>query len=460
MWSLTLLVMLLMVAVNGLFAGFEIALASISAGRLDVLAREGKRGAAAAFRMKGNMEASLAVVQMGITLAGVIAAAVGGAGAEESVEPLVRPLLQRVGLGDTATQFLSIALVVVPLTAVTIVFGELVPKVFSIRHKEWVCLTLAPGLEWFGLAVWPAVWMFENATNFIMSLGRKRSAKDEQEAAEEAMLQEIRAAANVARTSRLIGAREEGIIVGAAELADTTVREVMLPAEHISTLNLHDPIGESLIAAHNDMHTRFPVTETPGDIQRIVGYVNFKDIVACMRMAPDMPNVRGILRPLPSIDADLPLSQTLDRLIQGHTHIALVKEKDGRVVGLVTLEDILEELVGDIRDEYDRLPTYVTPTGASWVVGGGTTLRALHAGTRVAFPETEPAGDMPLHAWMEGRLGRRVRGGDVVREADTRVLARKVRRGMLLEALIGPAPGARLAAAPAGSRQPVDQGVG
>lgn len=449
MWGLTLLVMLVMVALNGLFAGFEIALASVSAGRLDILAREGKRGAAAALRMKNNMEASLAVVQLGITLAGVIAAAVGGAGAEESVEPLVRPLVERVGLGDTATQALSITLVVVPLTAVTIVFGELVPKVFSIRHKEWVTLTLAPPLEWFALAVWPAVWLFENSTNLIMSLGRKKTAAEEQEAAEEAMLQEIRAAANVARTSRMIGAREESIIMGAAELADTLVREVMLPAEHISMLNLYDPIGDSLLAAHNDMHTRFPVTERPGDVQRIVGYANFKDIVACMRMAPDMPNVRGILRPLPSVEADMPLSQCLDRLIQGHTHIALVREKDGKIVGLVTLEDILEELVGDIRDEYDRLPTYVTPTGASWVVGGGTSLRAMHAATRVAVPETEISGDMPLHAWMEARLGRRVRGGDVVREGDMRVLARKVRRGMLLEALVGPAPGARSGSAPA-----------
>nr|MDQ3331015.1 hemolysin family protein [Planctomycetota bacterium] len=370
MIGLTLLVMVLMIALNAVFAGFEIALASVSAGRLDLLAREGKRGAAAAFRMKGNMEASLAVVQLGITLVGVIAAATGGAGAEESIEPS----LERFGFGETTTQILAIALVVVPLTFVTIVFGELVPKVFSIRNREWVCMTLAPVLEWFALAVWPAVWLLEHATNLIMSLGRRTDAA-EKAASEASMLQELRAAASTARTSRLIGAREEGIIVGAAELADTPVSEAMLPAEHISLLNLDDSLGVSLVAAHNDMHTRFPVTETPGDPQRIVGYVNFKDIVACLRMSPDRPNLRGVVRPLPSFETATSLSQCLESLIQKHTHIALVKDASGSVVGMITLEDILEEFIGDIRDEYDRLPSYVTASGAAWIVGGGTTLR-------------------------------------------------------------------------------------
>ncbi|MGC1274031.1 MAG: hemolysin family protein [Planctomycetaceae bacterium] len=442
MWGLTLVVIAFMVVVNGLFAGYEIALASISAGRLDMLAREGRRGAAAALRMKNSIEASLAVVQMGITLAGAIAAAVGGAGIAESLEPLIAPFLSRVGLGATAAQAIAIAIVVLPLTAITIVFGELVPKVFSIRRKEWVCLTLSPAVEWFGYIVWPAVWLFENATHLIMSLGR-RSGPEEQEAAEEAMLQELRAAAAVARTSRLISPREESIIVGASELPDTPVREAMLPAEHISMLTLDEPLDVSLVTAHNDMHTRFPVTETPGDPQKIVGYVNFKDIVACMRMSPDMPNVRGIVRPLPSFAADAPLSHAMENLIQGHTHIALVREKDGRVAGLITLEDILEEFIGDIRDEYDRLPMYVTPSGASWVVGGGTSLRALHAASRITLPGTDDEGSQPMHAWIERRLGRRVRGGDVIRENGYRVLARKVRRGMLLEALVGPDTTAR-----------------
>jgi putative hemolysin len=437
MLAVTIGVIAAMIVMNGVFAGYEIALATISAGRLDVLARDGRRGAAAALRMKNNIEASLAVVQVGITLAGMLAAAVGGAGAEESIEPY----LARLGLGSITTQILSLAIVVAPLTAITIVFGELVPKVFSLRNPERVVLLLSPAMEWFSLAVWPAVWLFENSTGWIMSIWRRDSERDT--ASAESTLQELRAAAALARTHRLIGRREENIIVGASSLADTPVREAMLPAEHISMLNLGDRLDDSLIKAHHDMHTRFPVTASPGDPQGIQGYVNFKDIVACLRMSPERPNLHGVLRPLPSFDSETSLSQCLESFIQMHTHIALVRDKSGKVLGLVTLEDVLEEFIGDIRDEFDRLPSYVTGSGAAWVVGGGTTLQALKHASNIALEhdEAEDEGSTTLHAWMEQRLGRRVQGGDVIRLRGTRILARKVRRGMLLEALVGPIGG-------------------
>src|SRR5262245_20769618 len=127
--------MLAMIAINDIFAAYEIALASVDATRLDRLAREHERGASAALFMKKNMEASLAVVQLGITLVGAVAAATGGAGAQDSI----RPQLVALGFRAAWAEALSIALVVVPLTLVTIVVGELVPKLFALRNKEWVC---------------------------------------------------------------------------------------------------------------------------------------------------------------------------------------------------------------------------------------------------------------------------------------------------------------------------------
>ena len=431
MLLVTIGVIVAMIVMNGVFAGYEIALATISAGRLDVLARDGRRGAAAALRMKSNIEASLAVVQVGITLAGMLAAAVGGAGAGE----LIEPYLLRLGLGRIVTQILTLAIVVAPLTAVTIVVGELVPKVFALRNPERICLLLSPPMEWFAKIVRPAVWFFETVTRLIVSIWHRRT---DDEGGSEATLQEIRSAAALARTRRLIGTREENIIVGASALADTPVREAMLPAEHISMLNLDDPLDVSLVAAHNDMHTRFPVTTKPGDPQGIVGYVNFKDIVACLRMSPERPNLHGVLRTLPNFNATMSLAQCLESLIQNHTHIALVRDEAGNVRGLVTLEDVLEEFIGDIRDEYDRLPSYVTASGNAWIVGGGTTLQTLADASQLTLPGFEKDPNTPIHAWMEERLGRRVQGGDVIRERGIRILARKVRRGLLLEALVGP----------------------
>jgi len=434
-WTIELLVMAVMVAVNSVFAAYEIALASIGLARLDTLANQHRTGAAAALRMRNNMEASLAVVQLGITLVGAIAAATGGAGAEEMIEPWLR----EAGLPGGVAQFGSIVLVVIPLTVVTIIFGELVPKVFALRHKEWVCLKLSPFMEWFAYCTWPAVWFFETSVDVIMRWGSRLQPKAAGAAghSEEAALQELRAIAALARMSRLIGAREEGIIVNAARLSNLPIRRIMLPAEYISTLNLNSELGDALIAAHHDMHTRFPVCEKIGDPQTIIGYVNFKDIVACMRISPHEPSIRAIIRPLSTLQAEQSVASALEQLIREHHHIALVKDADGTVVGMVTLEDIIEELVGEIHDEFDRLPAHITSSGTGWVVGGGTSLSQLEKITGVQLP-LEGDGHTPppatLNEWVLRHLGRPVDRGEEVKIDGVRILIRKERRQAVQEA--------------------------
>ncbi len=136
---LEFLVVIVMVLVNAVFAGYEIALASVSVSRLQSLTNQRRAGAAAALHMKEEIEKSLAVVQLGITLVGLIAGATGGASATDDIAPY----LQRLGLSPAAANVLAITLIVLPLTAVTIVIGELVPKLFALRNKEWVCLRLS-----------------------------------------------------------------------------------------------------------------------------------------------------------------------------------------------------------------------------------------------------------------------------------------------------------------------------
>ena len=240
MWTVELIVMAVMIVFNGVFAAYEIALASVGLARLDTLIHEGRRGASSAMRMKQSMEASLAVVQLGITLVGAIAAATGGAGAEESLEPFVREL----GFAGAWSQVIAIAAVVVPLTVVTIIFGELVPKVFALENREWVVLRLSPLMEWFSYCVWPAVWFLESSVSLIVRLGKRRW-KASDAGSNAAALQELRAIAAIARTSRLIGRREESIIVSAARLSSTTIDSVMLPAQCVSFLSVEDTLSEA-----------------------------------------------------------------------------------------------------------------------------------------------------------------------------------------------------------------------
>jgi putative hemolysin len=479
MWTVELIVMLVMIGLNGIFAAYEIALASVSRARLEAMVRENRAGAKAALQMKRSMERSLAALQLGVTLAAAIAAATGGAGAKKQIVPFLTGLGVSPGLADP----IAIAMVVIPFTFVATIFGELVPKVFSLRNKEWVCLRLSSGMLWFTRSIWPAVWVLERIATLVTGWGERRwrLGREPGKKREAAELLELRALAALARSAQLIGAREENIIVNAVRLSSRPVREVMLRAEHIGMLPANSSLGEALITAHLDLHTRFPVTERPGNPQGIVGYANFKDIVACMRLSGHNPSLRSVVRPIPSLRDDLSLSASLEQMIREHTHIALVRGGDGKVLGMITLEDIIEELVGEIQDEYDRLPTHVTPSGEGWVVGGGVSLAKLAETTgielrghtvaqpaggtgilpvvsgstgeapvapgTVAQPPSAVAGStgiLPaaspvprtLNDWIVTQLGRPVRGGDVVHQGGVSVIVRSVRRMNLHEAQV------------------------
>lgn len=422
----------LMVLVNALFAAYEIALASVTKARLQALKEQGRLGANSAIIMKDRIEKSLAVVQLGITIVGLTAGATSGAKASESLSPI----LQEFGWSERLSDVMAIALFVAPLTIATIVVGELVPKLFALRNKEWVCLTLSPWVRVFAILAWPLVWLLEaSATGLMNFTERIWSPWASQESKTEAIeLQELRAIASLARTSSLIGSREENIILGAARLASRTLQEISLPASQIHVLPLDSTLSECLIAAHMDMHTRFPVAKLKSDPQTIVGYVTFKDIVSVMRINPSEPTIAGILRSIPKLDQSLQISAALERLLREHTHIALVCDSTGTVTGMITLEDIVEELLGDIQDEYDMLPIHAVKSGQGWLVGGGISPGRLREITGIEFEQADAFPN--LNAWVSDRLGHLPIGGDVVVQLGVRILVRKVRRQRVLEALL------------------------
>lgn len=430
MWGIELAVMGAMIGLNAVFAAFEIALASVSLGRLQRLAEARRRGAQAALRMKQSIEASLAVVQLGVTLVGATAAAVGGAGAEEKVAPA---LVAGLGLSEGTADVLAIVLVVLPLTFVTILVGELLPKVLALRNAERVCLALAPTMRRFSFVVRPAVFVFETVVVRLMSWGERLLGAAQKPGT--ADLQELVGAAAMARASRLIGQREERIILGATEMQSRAIRAIMVPVEQMATLDADASVADSLMTAQLDMHTRFPVVERTRDPQAVIGYVNFKDLVAASHLSPQAPDLRSLVRGIPSLQATDGIAACFDQLMREHSNIALVRDAGGRIVGMVTLEDILEELVGEIEDEYDSLPGHLIESGTGWVVGGGASLDHLAATTGLDLGKApSEAGDPTLSGWVTRTLGREVHRGDVVERGNTRVTIRKVRRNRVYEA--------------------------
>jgi putative hemolysin len=386
--------------------------------------------------MKDHMEASLAMIQLGITLFGAIAAATGGAGIAQSFSPFLQSTF---GFSVVLADIIALATLIIPLSGLTIIFAELVPKMFALNHRELVCLKLSPIMKMLLFAVYPIIRILEYILKKIIRLERLKPKIVKEELQE---MYELKAAASLARAARLIGAHEERIVLAAAHLSTRPIKDIMLPATDISTIPIDNSLTDALIKAHLDMHTRFPVCTKEGDPQTIEGYVNFKDIVTALKVSPANPTLRGIIRAMPRLDTTMPISEALSQLIQNKTHIALVVAKTGRIAGMITLEDIIEELIGEIEDEFDRPSIRIQSYGSGWLMGGGVSMKTVAQKLELKdFDEHSPDANLTLSEWCRKKLNQPFRGGEVIEDANICVVVRKLRRKKLSEAVVSKKPG-------------------
>ena len=429
-----LFIIILMLIFNAFFAAYEMALASIPRVRLAVFVAQKKRGAEEAMFMKDRIEASLAVVQMGITLVGAIAAATGGVGATESIQPILSKWLD---IPLIVAQILAVILIIIPLSYFTIIFAELVPKTFALRNKEWVCLKFSPIMKVLWEIFNPVVAFFERSVKVFLGLGPKNIGSAAK-AGEGHGLYELRTAASMARTLSLIGAREERIVLSTTELSTRPVREIVISASAISMIPVHFSLSDALVRAHLDMHTRFPVCTQDANPQSITGYVNFKDIIFALHVNLSNPTLQGIVRPIKCVSASAMISAVLEEMIQETAHISLVRDECGKVLGMVTLEDLLEELVGEIKDEYDRLPTYIHPYFEGWVMGGGVPMDVVAetAGMKGLYVPGALVRAPTLAEWCSRLKEGVLKGGEIIEKDGLSITVRKLRRGQLAEAVI------------------------
>ncbi|MDD2709007.1 MAG: hemolysin family protein [Verrucomicrobiae bacterium] len=420
-----------MLAVNAVFASYEMALAALSMSRIEACRQAGRKGARSALYMKERMEGSLAVVQLGITLAGAVAAATGGVSVDEYLSPF---LAGSFHISQDAADFLALALFVIPLSVVTIIFAELTPKMFAIHNKEWVALTLSPVMRWVFRFFYPVVFFLEFAVKWIVQAGSRRWPR--KDASPQLDLLELRAATTLARTSRMIGPLEERIVMSAVQLTTRTVREIMLHPKDIIMIGEESSLPDALVQAHLHFHTRYPVCRVKDDPQTIVGFVNFKDIVAVLNFAPDEPSLKKIIRPMVRFSWKLPLAKALASMIQNHAHIALAMDEENRVVGMITLEDVFEELIGDIEDEHDQLPVRIQALPQCWIVAGGASLESIRAALGVPAFFTDERNGLSLAEYAGNFLDKPgIACGDVFRLGFMEVQVRKMRRGRILEAV-------------------------
>ena len=420
-----------MIILNAFFSAYEMALASISRTKLTYLVQTKVNGATEALFMKDRMEASLAVVQLGVTFVGAIAAAIGGAGITEALNPYFQ---NHFGLSKELAGFLSLVTLIIPLSSFTIIFAELIPKIFAIKNSEWVILKLSKIMVYFSYIANPVISSMEYIVKSAIKFIDKKKSINNPKSDHQRSLYELTAALSLARTSRLIDAQQEKIVMSAAQFSLRPIKDITIPAADICMILKNSTLSEALILAHLDMHTRFPACEKINDPQTIQGYINFKDIIAAIKINPADPTIRGIIRPIVKFLDTTPISKVLERMIQEKLHIGLVENSQKQIIGMITQEDIIEELVGEIEDEFDRLPNHIHPYGNQWLVGGAAPMSALAKTMNIDWPDNE--GDLKLADWCQRHSTKPFNGGEIISGNGFQVTIRKLRRKKISEAFV------------------------
>lgn len=337
LWELGLVAVL--IAVNAVFAGSEIALITLRPAQVQRLSHRGRSGRALA-RLAAEPNRYLATIQVGITLAGFLASA---AAAVNLAEPLV-PLFSFMG---GAAGIVAIILVTLVLTFFTLVFGELAPKRIALQHPEGWAIAVATPLNLLATAARPAVWGLSASTNLVVRLAGGDPTRQRNDVTEEEIREMV--ATQVSMTEH-----EKQIITGALEVGDRTLREVLVPRHLVEKVASDVTAPQALQHLLDTGHSRAPVyrASSPDDI---IGLVVLRDLIGRTGA------VTGEMSPITAFPESAGVLITLRDLQRGRQQLAMVVDEHGGFEGIVTIEDLVEEIVGEIYDEYDKDVAAVIP---------------------------------------------------------------------------------------------------
>ncbi|HEY9616275.1 MAG TPA: hemolysin family protein [Microcoleaceae cyanobacterium] len=341
--ALEFTVILFLIAINAFFAAAEIALVSANEVRMRMLAEQGNRPARMVLLATEDSTRFLATIQVGITLAGFFTSATAATKLSDPLAAVLAPLVDPKLAGTLAFTIVTIAIALLSL-----ILGELVPKRIGLRHAEQVALFSIRPIRLLGKIAAPIVKFLSATTNVILRL----TGNSLTEAEESVSIEEIKAMVDAGRAGGSVGEQERRIIHGAVELSHLTARAIMVPRVQIQYLKINETIGKVYELVSENAHTRIPVCNE--DLDNIVGILHVKDLI---RPLPDLleqpPALRELLRPVRYVPETKPVADLLSEMKKNRLHIAIVRDEFGGTAGLVTLEDVLEEIVGEIRDEYD-----------------------------------------------------------------------------------------------------------
>ncbi|ROP63428.1 hemolysin family protein [Curtobacterium sp. ZW137] len=383
------------VLVGEVFAAAEIALVSLRESQLQQLEHRGSRGARVA-ALGRDPNRFLSAVQIGVTVAGFFSAAYGAS----SIAPDVAPLFVGLGLATGTAGTVALIAMTLVIAYLSLVFGELVPKRLALQRAEGFSMLVAPTLDRFASLMRPAIWVLSRSTDAVVRLlGGDPDARSESMSTEELR--------GLVSEHDAIDEQGRRIARSALDAQGRILRESMRPWYDVATLHGRQSIAEATDAALDLGHTRYVVTD--GSRDEVTGFVHLRDL---LRPVDPGADVRTISRPIVAFPETKSLSSTIAEMRTAGTQIALVVDEYGGSAGMVTLEALLEDLVGPIRDEYDA------PVRATGDVDGATVLEDLVADGGPALPD----GDYEtVGGLVQVHLDRVPEVGDVVEVGDHRL---------------------------------------
>ena len=364
-------IVLLLIVVEGLFVAVEIALVSLREGQVRALANQGRRGAAVA-RLAADPNRWLAAAQVGVTLTALLSSAFGAITLSEEA----RDTLVRQGLGDTLAGFIGVVGVTLLISFVTLVIGELAPKRLGLQRPEAVARLFAPILDRVAAFSRPVIWLLSHATDGVVRLlgGDPTAGRD---AISEEELRGLVAA------HESLSREERRLIDEVFAAGERQVREVLVPRTEVAFLDASMTVARALKETKSATHSRYPVIH--GSADDVVGFVHLRDLIAAGRGATKVGDVAREVKMLPDTKRVL---TALSEMRRERQHLAVVVDEYGGTAGIVTLEDLIEEVIGDIRDEYDPAEAVArTLKGGDVEVDGLLNLDDFTEQTGVLLPE-------------------------------------------------------------------------
>jgi CBS domain containing-hemolysin-like protein len=391
-----LLLVLLLILANGFFVAAEFALVKVRLSRIDVLAAEGRWSARIARRVIEHLDVYLSACQLGITLASLGLGWVG----EPFVARLLMPVMRWFGLPEGTAHYIALPLAFATITFLHITVGEVAPKSIAIRKATGTSLAVAPALLTFYYIFRPFIWFLNASSNLLLKAVGLGAVTDSDLIHTE---EELRLILSESAKGGSLSLGERLLMENVLDLEDKTARQVMLPRNDIVYLSTGESLQENYHTIARSGHTRFPLCD--GELDRVVGIIHVKTVLRALIEQQPVASLTDLAKRATFVPETVRLDKLLREFLATRSHMAMVVDEFGAIAGMVTFEDVLEQLVGPIQDEFDReLPPVIKRGEGRFLVDGSCPISVLAEECQMILPAVQATTAGGLVSELLGRI--------------------------------------------------------